>query len=152
MYLAGDSVSRIELTFFGMRIDKRSTTKLSYRKDILVALGGIIFNFLFATVCLSAYHIIGSADLLMLAIINIIIAAVNSFPTSSLDAGKALKYFMLLHLSKERAELLSERISDAFCVVFTVSTVLYYCFYGVNISLIAVNLYLITITILKKRR
>lgn len=151
MYLFGDSVKRIELSLFGMRIDKRTAVNISYKKDIAVALGGILFNLVFAVISYITYSISDSEFFLILSAINIIIAVVNSFPVSALDFGKALRCFLHLYLSEESAEIISDRISNVFILVFSSFSVLYSVFYGVNISLSAVNIYLIIITILKKR-
>ena len=151
MYLFGDSVKSVELTFFGMRIDKNSSTNLSYKKDIIIALGGIIFNLAFAVVCYIIYAAYRLRCFLILSAVNLVIAAINSFPVSMLDTGKALRCCLLLHFSKESADKVSDLISLIFIIVFSAFSVLYFVFYNVNISLFAINIYLILITILKKR-
>ncbi len=151
MYLFGDSVKSVELTFFGMRIDKNLSTNLSYKKDIVIALGGILFNLLFAVISYIVYCASNLRYFLILAAVNFVIAIINSFPVSVLDSGKALRCGLLLYLSKESADKISDCISYLFILIFAVFSVFYFIFYNVNISLLAVNLYLIFITILKKR-
>ncbi len=150
MCILGDVPKNVELTLFGMRIDRAGNIILSYKKEIFIALGGIIFNIVFALLCLALYKIYELPDFLVVSVVNLIIAAVNSFPVSVLDCGRAVKSAFFAVKSRETSEKITENISYIFIVVFAVISTIYIAFYGVNISLIAINLYLFFITIIKK--
>lgn len=145
-----DAPNRVELTLFGMRIDRVNKSSISYKKEIFIALGGIIFNLTFSAVCIVIYAAFGNVVFTEIAAINLIIAAVNSFPVSVLDAGRAVRYALLINKSKEKSEKYADTVSHCFVSVFTVTSVVYLYYYGINLSLIAINVYLIFITIIKK--
>ncbi len=150
MYISGDTPRNIEFTIFGIRIDRNSGVGVSYCKEIIIALGGIIFNIIFAGICYVLYVGNASENYLIFSVVNIIIAAVNSFPVSVIDCGRAVRYAFLIYKDKESSEKYSDCISKIFVIIFTVASSLYFLIFGINISLFAINIYLILITIIKK--
>ena len=56
MCVTTDIPKCIDFTLFGMRIDRNSNTCISYKKEVLVALGGIIFNITFAAAGIILYY------------------------------------------------------------------------------------------------
>ena len=147
MFILDEKPSKIEFTLFGMRISKCDSCFTSYKNEILIALGGIIFNCIFGLVLFGLFRLSGKTELLIVSVVNFIIAAINSFPVSSLDLGRAIKYFMKY---KETDESYFTVISYFFTVLFVLSSAIYTVFYPVNISLIAIDVYLIFITVIKK--
>ena len=85
-----------------------------------------------------------------LTVVNAVIAAINSFPVSVLDFGRALRFVLLIYTDKETSDRYADVVSLCFVCIFTVFTLLYTAFGSINISLIAINLYLILITFKKK--
>ncbi len=150
MYFTGDIPLRVDLTLFGMRIDKCNNVHISYKNEFLIALGGIIFNSAVALFCLIVYYKFRSPHLIYVSVINFVIAAVNMFPVSVLDFGRAVRFALLLSCEKEKGEKIADVISLSFVIIFVLFSVFYFIFVKINISLLAVNLYLIFITIIKK--
>ena len=91
-----------------------------------------------------------SQTALIFALINLLTALFNCIPVYVLDMGRALK--CVLMLISDEAE--SERVLSIISIIFTgslaVFTVLYSAFISVNVSLIAVTVYLFVITLFKK--
>lgn len=140
---------RIEkLTFgaFGVRIEKYAFSGISYKKEILIALGGIFFNLILAFTSAVVYILSENSTALMLSFINILIALMNSLPIGHLDMGQAVSSFLLMKTESERAREISEIISFVFCLAFTIFTVFYCIIIKVNFSLVAVSIYLLTET------
>ncbi len=147
MIISGERPEKIEMTLFGMRISRTEKNCTSYKNEILIALGGIVFNFIFAVLFFVMFKLYGIYVFLIISTVNIIVAVVNSFPVSSLDLGRAIRYTLKY---KEINELYFSIISYAFTLVFVAFSAVYTVMYGINISLFAINLYLIFITVIKK--
>lgn len=150
MIASGDKPQKVELGIFGMRIDRAFNTVLSYKKEALIALGGIIFNLFFCLVCFLFYCADKKENLLKLIVVNLLVACVNAFPVSVLDMGRAIKYILLSFFSEGKCEIISEKISYLSVILMLVFTVSYSFIYGVNISLIILTVYLYIIIFLKK--
>lgn len=150
IYAVGDKPQNVELTLFGMRIDRSQQYKLSYGKEALISLGGIIFNLIFALICYIIYAMYDNEVFFMLLSVNLVIIFINSLPVKVLDSARALKCILLIYFVEEKCERISDILSYLFVIIFTASVLFYTVFFDVNISLIAVTLYLFTITIIKK--
>ncbi len=147
MVISGEKTRIIEITVFGMRIDRAEVSCISYKKEILIALGGIIFNLIFGVVFFTAYKLCGNYDLMMISAVNFIVAAVNSIPVSALDLGRAVRYvFRYMELNERYPEIFSYVCT----VIFVFLSAIHISIHGINISLIVINLYLIFITVIKK--
>ena len=147
MGITGEKLEKIEMSLFGMRISRTEKSSVSYKNEILISLGGIIFNCLFSASFFLIYRITDIYVFMILSAVNIIVAAVNSFPVSALDLGRAVAYTLKY---KDYDSLNIRMFSYIFTAVFVILSSLYILTYGVNISLIAINLYLIFITVIKK--
>lgn len=147
MCIMEDEPAKIEFSFFGMRISKASNFSTSYKNEIVIALGGIIFNLIAGVLFYVVHKLSGKSELLIISVVNIVVAAVNSFPVCPLDSGRALRYLLKY---KEIDESLFNVISCIFTGLFVFLSALYIVLFGINVSLIAVNLYLIFITVIKK--
>ncbi len=147
MSVSDEKVRKIEMTLFGMRINRIDKSCISYKSEILIALGGIIFNYISAALFYVMFKLYGNSVLLIISTVNIIVAVVNSFPVSALDLGRAIRYTLKY---KELNESYFSIISYAFTLIFVAVSAVYTVKYGINISLIAINLYLIFITVIKK--
>ena len=149
MRLFGEKIERVVFGAFGVRIEKIAFSGISYKKEIAVALGGIVVNIILFIVSTIFYSIFHLQSVLIFAIINIAIAMMNSLPLKSLDMGKAIKYLLMSKFSEEKVSRITESISLIFFLLFLVFTVFYCAFIKLNFSLIAVSVYLITETELK---
>lgn len=149
MFLSSEKINYVELSLFGMRIEKQSTFQ-SYKKEALSAMGGIIFNFIFAFVSVLICLISGKEDFFVFAAVNGFVALINMIPVRVLDAGRCINCF----LSQKYDEETAEKVLDIFSFVFTVFLdavcILYCSLIGFNISLVAVTVYLNIITFKKK--
>lgn len=149
MKLFGEKIERIIFGAFGVRIEKLSFSSLSYKKEIAVSLGGIIANFILFLISFIIYIIFHLHSALIFAIINVLIAFMNSLPLKSLDMGRVIKLFLMMKFGEERTQKITSLISLIFFLVFSAFTALYCAFINVNFSLIAVAIYLLTETELK---
>lgn len=149
MVFCGEKIEKVVFGAFGVRIEKYAFSGISYEKEILIALGGIIVNLIIFSSSLVVYKIIQKQTLLIFALINLLIALMNSFPLGTLDMGRAVKFLLLINIDEEKAQKISEAISFTFFVVFLVFTVFYCMLVNVNFSLIAVCIYLLSETELK---
>ncbi len=151
MLLFRDKPDRIELGIFGMRIEKTDGTRVSYQKEILIALGGIAVNLILSGFSFAAFGISEKGAFLRFGAVNFLMAAVNSIPVSILDAGRGMRFLLLTALDERKSEKISDIISFMSVAVISALALFYTCTIGVNPSLIAVVIYLYIIIILKKR-
>lgn len=142
MYLCKEKPQKVVFGAFGVRIEKYAFSGVSYTKEILIAFGGIIVNLALFAVSLLIYGFTQNIFALYAGIINVFIAIMNMIPVKALDLGRAINCFLLMRKSEDRAEKISDIISLIFCIVFLVFTVFYCICVKVNISLIAVCIYL----------
>lgn len=146
----GEIPTDIELSAFGMRITRPPHSRLSYKNEAVVALGGIIFNLFAAVLCAVIYTAKDSLLLSLSVPVNIIVAAVNSLPNRYLDAGRALYYLLLGRVSQETAERILDTASYAFALLLFLFWLFFSLFVKINVSLGAVTLYLVLITFKRK--
>ncbi len=148
MYLFGDVPEKISLGAFGMRIDRRSF--LPYKKEAVVALGGIIFNLVLCCVSAVWYMVSASRYALELMAVNSFVALINGVPVGVLDMGRAVECILLSRLPAEKACRIMWKISLVSVIIFSLAFFLYTWFFGFNFSFTAVTIYLFAITIIKK--
>lgn len=150
MLLFSDFPEKIVFGAFGIRIERRSKEDLSYKKEAVVALGGIISNIILAFLSFMFYYFSKSSVCFGFFGVNLFIAAFNLIPVRQLDAGRFAEC-IVRSIADDSA---SEKIIQ--CITFiTVSLIFTVClfyttYFGFNISLIAVTVYLITISIFKE--
>ena len=142
MKICGEKVHKIIFGAFGVRIEKYAFSGVSYKKEIAVALGGIFVNFLISISSFLLYVFLKKEILFCISIINFLIAFMNMIPLNMLDMGKALQSFLLMHTSEENARRILQKVSLVCYIMFLLGTVIYSVFIKVNISLVAVALYL----------
>ena len=137
---------KIELGAFGICIERNEISLLSYKKEVMIALGGIIFN----SLCCLCFYPIGvrlrSFGLTVFAAVNLLVALINSLPSYFLDMGRAIKFLLLYFKQEEKADRIMNTVSSVTAILLTVFFVLYTAFAGFNISLLAVTTYLNLIT------
>lgn len=150
MYLFSLEPSKVELGAFGIRIERRDKRVLSYKKESLIALGGIFINFVVALFALFYYYIYKSDLAIKTVFVNLLIAAVNSVPVSILDMGRVIECLLLNYCESEKAFKALEIISLVFVNVMALLCIAYTLIWGVNISLIAVTVYIYIVAVIKK--
>ena len=150
MHLFYQKVQSVTFGAFGVRIDRQLTTALSYKKEAVIAFGGILVNIIIAISGATHYSLSGSIFSLKLSAVNIIIALFNMIPLDTLDMGRVLRYTLLVHMDEVRCDRILRLISFVFVNLLAVVCLLYSLFIGFNPSLIITTVYLYVITLFKK--
>ena len=132
---------------FGIRIERQNGSYLSTKKEALVALGGVAVNLLLTLSGVAIYIVLKSGIGLKLAFVNGFIGAFNMLPVGLLDFGRFLECILC---NKPDAQRHLKAISLFTAVLVAVGCVLYNIFVGINVSLIAVSIYIFLITTLKE--
>lgn len=147
LYFFHAPAKRVVFGCFGIRIEQQEDITLSYKQEAVIALGGIAVNILLALLGLAFWKIKGNDDALIFITVNIFIALLNSIPVSVLDYGRFLRYILLEHFDEEKVNRISDKVSDVsvgavilFCVIYTLTV-------GLNVSLVAVCLYLLILNL-----
>ncbi len=114
---------------------------LSYKREALVCLGGVIFNLLFALIV--ALAIRSNEARRFLIVCNLSLGIMNLYPVSILDGGRIVKSILLAIFSQEKAEKISRYVSffSAF-LLWLVATYLQLIFSS-NISLFFISVFLL---------
>ncbi len=150
MYIFHQRAESVTFGAFGIRIQRRSSCILSYNKEAVIASGGILINFLIAFFSYLYYYLQSSSFALKLMGVNIIIALFNMIPIEVLDMGRVIRYTLLSFTGENLCDRILKIVSVIFVNALAVATVCCSIFIGINISLIAVTLYLYIITLIKK--
>lgn len=150
MHLYSQNVRSVTFGAFGVRIDRQLTTTLSYKKEAIIAFGGILVNFIIATIGAVYYSLWSSVFSLKFSAVNIIIALFNMIPLDTLDIGRVLRYTLLVHMDEARCDRILSFVSLVFINLLAVVCLLYSLFIGFNPSLIATTVYLCVITLFMK--
>ena len=150
MHLYSQNVQSVTLGAFGVRIDRQLTTALSYKKEAVIAFGGILVNFIIAIIGIIYYSLFGSVFSLKLSAVNIIIALFNMIPLDTLDIGRVLRYTLLCHYDESRCHIIMKTVSVIAVNILSLICIIYSLKFTVNPSLIAVTVYLYVITLFKK--
>lgn len=140
----------IEFSAFGLAIKRKSDMLISYKRQFLIAMGGIIVNFILAVGSIAVYSFTANNLFFIIFFINLFIALLNMLPVEVLDMGRALNSLLMMKYDEVKTEKLLSLISDITVLAFTVFCILFFYFISVNISLCAVCIYLILIN--RKRR
>lgn len=139
--VVGASIKKMNASSFRLTIEYDST-KLSYAKEILVCLGGIIFNLISALVA-SLIPIFRGEVADFFIICSLSLAIMNLYPITVLDGGGALKLLLKMLLSEERVEKISRAVSlIAVFLMWLVSCYLILVF-STNLSLFVISMLLI---------
>ena len=150
MFIFRQRVVSVTFGAFGVRIDRQLSQNLSYKKEAIIAFGGIMINFLIAILSYLYYYFINSDFALKLMVVNIIIGIFNMIPIEVLDMGRVIKYSLMSSQKDFQADRILGIISAVTVNLLAVCSLLYTVAVGINPSLIAVTIYLYIITLIKK--
>lgn len=150
MHLFRQKVLTVTLGAFGMRIDRHFSTEISYKKEAIIAFGGIGVNLLVAFISGLYYYLKGTDFCLRLAAVNIFIALFNMIPVDTLDIGRVLRYTLLCFYDEGKSHKILYTVSVLSVNVLALLCLIYSIRLSVNPSLIAVTVYLYVITLFKK--
>ena len=113
----------------------------SYKSDIVITSGGILFNFLFATI----FYFINYK----LFIANLVIGIFNLLPVDSLDGAQLLSHLLLHFLSFNIVNIVIKILSFVFLIPFMICGIFVLLNTKYNYSLLFISLYVLLI-LLKK--
>lgn len=116
----GESSLTLILSPFGARINSRVADRLPYKLDAAVAFSGPAVNLSLAAVLYVLYGVTDGQRLLSAAETNLMLGTVNLLPFSFLDGGRILSDILLLHITEERASLVSEVVSASVFVILLI--------------------------------
>ena len=150
MYILRQKVVSVTFGAFGVRIDREITTALSYKKEAVIAIGGILVNFVIAIFGAVYYLFFGSDFSLKLTAVNIIIAIFNMIPVDTLDMGRVLRYTLLCSIDENKCDRILGIVSIVFANLTVIGCLAVNILIGFNLSLIIVTVYLNIITLFKK--
>ena len=118
------------------------TSSLSYKREILVQLGGITFNALTAMIVLALPILSGDVyDFFIIASLSL--ALMNLYPISILDGGGILKNLLLMHFSQGTAERISKIISFVAAILLWFVSVYLQLLFASNFSLFFISVLLL---------
>ncbi len=150
MLVFGEKPNEVVFGAFGIRIERLGASSLSYKKEAVIALGGVAVNFVLALVFF-VYYVFSKSETAILGIfVNLFIASLNLMPVGVLDLGNFLRYILLVKYDEEKTAKVLSSVSDVSVCLFCAFTIFFTLIFSVNVSLIAVCVYLITVN-LKKR-
>ena len=136
---------------FGVRIERGKDIILTYKKEAIIAMGGIFANCLLCLCGLFFYKVYKSLYGAQLFAVNLFVGAFNMLPVRVLDFGTFLENIFSSRFDVQKSERLLGVISHSAVAVLTAGCILYNIFVSFNISFIAVCVYLIfTITLKEK--
>ncbi len=139
-------VKNIELGAFGICIERTEVSFAGYRKEALIALGGIAFNLIACLLSWLLYAAVSKEALMLFAAVNLLVALFNSLPSFFLDMGRAVGFLLLTVFSQERTEKITACISVFTALMLDTALIVYTAFIGFNVSLFAVTVYLNLLT------
>lgn len=150
MHLSGQKILTVTLGAFGIRIDRQLSTLVSYKKEAIISIAGVLVNIILAISGAVFYCFSGNEFSLKLTSVNIIIAIFNMIPIDTLDMGRFLRYTLLCSIDENKCNRILSIISAVFVNLLAIVCLTVNIFIGFNLSLNIVTVYLYVITLFKK--
>ena len=117
-------------------------SKISYKKEILVCAGGVIFNF--ASALISMLFLKQNQEgVSFFALCSISIAIINIYPISTLDGGGILKSVTLSFFDENLANSICKVISFIAVFVLWICAVYLQLIFDANVSLLFISIILL---------
>lgn len=143
MIIFKENPKKIEVTPFGMRIRRNAVNKMSFNREIVVALSGPSVNFVIFGV---SYFL----NFRKVADLNLILGVFNLLPCEPLDGYRVIHFLLLRKLAEEKADKISDLLSAIVIAFVLASGVLIFYRSKYNFSMILVSGYLISFLISKR--
>lgn len=150
MHVFRQQIKEVTFGAFGVRINRLNTSALSYKKEAVIAFAGIGVNLILALSGYVCFIFIQNDFAFMVSAVNIFIALFNMIPIDTLDMGRVLRYTLLGIYDENKTDRILSIISFISVNFLAVMCVAYTLIFTVNVSLIAVTVYLYVITLFKK--
>lgn len=123
LYLFGGKIDELKISYYG--IGMKYSSKLSFRREIIFLMSGILVNLFFAIFNINRN-------------INIALAIINALPIYPLDVGRIVKLTINRYAPYNISDKVYLIISFLFTTIFVV-----YSFYSKNFNYIIISAYLI---------
>ena len=139
--LAGAKIRKFKFATLHLSLSY-DCSSITYGKEILVCLGGIIFNLLTAGIIWMIPAFNGEACRFF-AVCNLSLALMNLYPVSILDGAGALKALMLLKIRQDLAEKISHIVSIIAVLLMWLLSVYLQLVFASNLSLLFISVLLL---------
>lgn len=96
MLLIGNKPEKVSFHLVGMNIIREKNMSISVKKEILIALGGPLANFILVILSCGLLCIYNSAEIMTFACVNFALMTFNLLPVKRLDGGMILFYFLMI--------------------------------------------------------
>ncbi len=138
LLILGEKPKKIELSFYGIKLERSPMSSQSTAGDLIVYLSGPSANFIFSAVLFLLSNFFDS--LRDAAIISLCIGAFNLLPCKPLDGGNILGVILFRNTNQRTADKIS--LAAAILTVIPMFAAgVYFLEKGGNITLLAVSLY-----------
>ncbi|MBQ8738260.1 MAG: site-2 protease family protein [Clostridia bacterium] len=137
----GVKMRKFQMKLFRLRLSY-DFEGVSYKKELVVSLGGIVFNLVF--LALPLIFRLKMAEITVFYILcNASLALMNIYPVSSLDGGRVLRCLLLLIFQEERAIKIYNFISAFAVGVLWIFAVYLQLVFNSNVSLFFISVFLL---------
>lgn len=103
MLLIGNKPEKLRFHLVGMNIIREKNMSISAKKEILIALGGPLANFILVILSCGLLCIYNSAEIMTFACVNFALMTFNLLPVKRLDGGMILFYFLMIFFDAENS-------------------------------------------------
>lgn len=140
-HMTGAKIKKMRGGVFHLSISY-DTNELSYGREALVCLGGIIFNL---TVALLTFllNTKNNDTLSTFFVLNVSLALMNLYPVSILDGGGILKSLLLIKIREDVAEKICFAVSFVFAILLWLIAVYLQIVISANVSLFLISVLLL---------
>ncbi len=144
MCLLHDKPSKITMGFFGMRVQREKTQRISYGGSALVSLAGPFVNAVFVALFTCLHNPVA-------ATVHAVIGGFNLLPVYSLDGGEALYALLCLRYEEAKAATILRLVSGFVAFPLLIIGFCLFVSSRYNFSLLAVSTYLILLIFLRHK-
>ena len=117
-------------------------SQISYKRELLVCMGGIIFN-LASAIFVSLLPFANGARVEFFVLCSICLALMNLYPAEILDGGGALKTILYILFSQSKAEKISRGVSVFAIILLWLVCVYFQLVFSSNVSLFFISVFLL---------
>ncbi|MBQ7906575.1 MAG: site-2 protease family protein [Clostridia bacterium] len=139
--MVGARTKKIKILAFRLSIGY-DQSGLTYPQEILVCLGGIIFNLASAGIVWLLPFFSGEASLFFV-VCNLSLALMNLYPVAILDGGGILRAVLLWRLGEDKAEKISRGVSLICAILLWLLSVYLQLAFSSNLSLLVISIVLL---------
>jgi stage IV sporulation protein FB len=116
-------------------------SQIGYGRELLICLGGIIFNLLAVICALPFQNEISNANFFITC--NLSLALMNLYPVSILDGGGTLKSLLMLLTNEVKAEKISRGVSVFAIILMWLVSIYLQLVFSSNVSLLFISILLL---------